>query len=411
MRGLKLDGSRNRHKSSGIFSQLIQQEPPHFFFKTNGEQIVMKQGNGASSTNVPTPLKNVQRFLHAPQNRFFPNERSIRDWQWLIDSMDMLGLGFEIWDPSGRLLAFNKTINHMQPGLRSVADLGVSYEKLTRQNLIEHKILIESGQANTWLKHRLKVRGKNNEPTLYALSGDHWVHTYETKTQDGFILVVWIDVTQLVRKSRVLEAINRELAYQSMTDGLTGLANRRRFDQALVAEQVLARARTMPMSLLMIDIDHFKKYNDHYGHVAGDACLRRVASLLAKCTRRSSDLIARYGGEEFVLFLPGSDAECAKDIAQECLSALAQAAIPHAASPTGKQVSFSIGIATLSPGMPLEASLLLNAADRALYRAKENGRNNYCIAEQKDWEFSASQIQEVDRSQPDVRLVDAIIGT
>ena len=194
------------------------------------------------------------------------------------------------------------------------------------------------------------------------------------------------------------------MAHQSTTDGLTGLANRRRFDQALVAEQLLARSRKMPMSLLMIDIDHFKKYNDYYGHLAGDECLRRVASLLAQCTRRSGDLVARYGGEEFVLFLPGSDMQCAKEIAKECLNSLAAAAIPHAASPTSKQVSFSIGIASLMPDMPgmhLDASLLLSAADRALYRAKESGRNCFCVAEEDDWTSSEASLAVADHGGND----------
>lgn len=390
MRGLKLDGLKNRHRIPGSFSQLIPFEPRYSLFKSGSKQIELMHGNGAHAIADHVHFKNAIQLKHQIHDRFQASTRSMHDWQWLIDSMDVLGLGFEIWDPYDRLLAFNQTINKMQANLRTVSDLGESYEKLTRKNLAEHKILTEAGKAAEWLKHRLKERRKHTGPILYALPGDHWIHSYETRTQEGFLLVVWIDVTQLIRKSRILEAINRELAHQSTTDGLTGLANRRRFDQALVAEQLLARARTMPMSLLMIDIDHFKKYNDHYGHLAGDECLRRVASLLAKCTRRSGDLVARYGGEEFVLFLPGSDTQCAREIAQECLDSLALAAIPHAASPTSKYVSFSIGIASLLPGMPLDARLLLNAADRALYRAKENGRNCFSIAESNDWKSSES---------------------
>lgn len=324
------------------------------------------------------PRQNPQARAQC-QNKFPSN------WHALIDVLDELGLGFEVWNPFDQLLAFNKTINQMQPGLRSQIDLGTSYETLLRKNIADHKILVDPAEARDWLSHRLNERHKHNLPSLYSLPGDHWVHSYVTKAKDGFLLDVWIDVTQFIRKSRVLEAINRELAFQSTTDGLTGIANRRRFDQAFNAEQSPGLSRMVPMSLLMIDIDHFKKYNDHYGHVAGDKRLRDVADILARCSRRSGDLLARYGGEEFVLFLPSSDLECATEIAQECLHLLEVAAIPHDASPSGPYLSMSIGVATLMPETTLSASYLLIAADRAMYRAKKNGRNCFCIAQERDW--------------------------
>lgn len=311
-----------------------------------------------------------------------------RDWHWLMSSMDTLGLGLEIWDEHDRLLAFNSKINAFQPGLRSEEQIGECYENVTRMNLARRLLICENGKEQEWLDKRLPNRGWHTEPLLDELDGDHWVNTYETKTPEGLLMVVWVDVTGLVRKSRVLEAINRELAYQSATDGLTGLANRRRFDQALVSEQILDKHHLAPMSLLMLDIDHFKKYNDFYGHLAGDQCLRRIANLLSMCTRRTADLVARYGGEEFVIFLPGSDLLCAQEIAQQCLDLLAETAIAHAASPTSHFVTFSIGIACLVPKSPLNADHLLNAADRALYRAKACGRACFKLAMDEDWSMA-----------------------
>ncbi len=319
--------------------------------------------------------------------------KPLPDWQWLVNSMDMLGLGLEIWNEQGRLLAYNNKINALQAGLRPPQYIGKTYEEVIRMNLERHLIVTEEGAEKAWLAQRLLARGKHTEPFLVQLKGDHWVNLHETTTPDGFLMVVWVDLTNLVRKARVLEAINRELAHQSSTDGLTGLANRRRFDQALVTEEISCNHKVVPMSLLMVDIDHFKQYNDHYGHAAGDECLRSVASLLAKCTRRAGDLVARYGGEEFVIFLPGSDLKRAQEIARQCLAMLRKAAMPHAASPTSDRVSFSLGVASLVPQTAMNANLLLKAADRALYRAKESGRACYKVADKKDWDINCETTQ------------------
>ena len=124
-----------------------------------------------------------------------------------------------------------------------------------------------------------------------------------------------------------------------------------------------------------MDIDHFKRYNDHYGHVAGDACLRQVAQALARCVRRADELAARYGGEEFVLLLPGCTLADARAVAQHCMDAIAQIALPHATSCTAQHLTLSIGIASLCPIAGTDPTILVDAADAALYRAKNAGRN------------------------------------
>jgi diguanylate cyclase (GGDEF)-like protein len=135
----------------------------------------------------------------------------------------------------------------------------------------------------------------------------------------------------------------------------------------------------------MVDIDYFKRFNDRYGHLAGDDCLRLVASVLSQCARRAGEVAARYGGEEFVLLLPGADAERACETAQKCLEKMQSEAVPHAASPVSQQVTFSIGVATLQPDFQSEASALVNAADVAMYRAKSAGRACYLVASSEDW--------------------------
>ena len=135
----------------------------------------------------------------------------------------------------------------------------------------------------------------------------------------------------------------------------------------------------------MVDIDHFKNYNDHYGHLAGDECLRRVARVLGHSVRRAGEMVARYGGEEFVMLLPGADIAHACDTAQKCLERMAQEALPHAASPTAPHLTLSIGVACLLPDTSVEASKMVNAADAAMYRAKTGGRARFEVAGDSDW--------------------------
>jgi len=167
---------------------------------------------------------------------------------------------------------------------------------------------------------------------------------------------------------------NRQLERLAMHDALTGLANRRCFDETLHQEFARARRNGTALALLMIDVDHFKAYNDHYGHLAGDACLQQVAQRLSSCVRRPPDLLARYGGEELAVVLPETDAAGAVAVAQAMLVSLGQEPIAHRASPF-QQVTVSIGIASVS-GSPRDSEqALLACADQALYTAKAAGRN------------------------------------
>ncbi len=171
-----------------------------------------------------------------------------------------------------------------------------------------------------------------------------------------------------------LEASNAKLAELSSTDGLTGVNNRRGFDGALDAEWRRAARNGYSLALAMLDVDHFKSYNDHYGHQAGDQCLRTVAGLIAAHARRTTDVVARYGGEEFALLAPATNETDALEIAEGICAALAALALPHAKSPYGV-VTISIGVATLLPDEALSSEMLIQRADRAMYQAKRDGRN------------------------------------
>lgn len=180
-----------------------------------------------------------------------------------------------------------------------------------------------------------------------------------------------------VTQQQLLDS-NQQLERLAMHDALTGLANRRRFNETLAQEVGRARRSGRPLALLMIDIDHFKRYNDSHGHLAGDACLQQVAQRLAGCTRRPPDLLARYGGEELAAILPDTDCAGAARVAQAMLDCLALEPLAHADSPFEK-VTVSIGVAS-ARGCDLDNSeALLARADQALYVAKETGRNRLHI--------------------------------
>lgn len=158
-------------------------------------------------------------------------------------------------------------------------------------------------------------------------------------------------------------------------DGLTGVKNRRAFDEYCEREWLRAVRDRHPVSLLMIDIDHFKDFNDHYGHVAGDECLKAVAKTLAEAIERPADLLSRYGGEEFVCLLPETDSGGAANVAEKMRENISALRIPHAFSSVSDVVTISIGVATALPSRDLPAELLLKAADDQLYEAKRAGRN------------------------------------
>lgn len=171
-----------------------------------------------------------------------------------------------------------------------------------------------------------------------------------------------------------LMKLNDALRYMSMYDQLTGLANRRYFDDSLKREFLLAQREKAPLSLLMCDLDDFKLYNDTYGHLAGDDCLSAAASAIASVSKRPTDLACRYGGEEFTVILPKTDLNEAKMIAEKIREILANRQIPHKASRVSEYVSLSLGVSTYR-GQFKNCTELTNAADHALYLAKEHGRN------------------------------------
>lgn len=203
-------------------------------------------------------------------------------------------------------------------------------------------------------------------------------HDETTWEPIGFVNVVR-DVTARKAAEEELNRAFRLVENLAMADGLTGVANRRRFEEKMDKEWRRAMRDGSMLSVLMIDVDHFKPYNDLYGHVMGDSCLRQVAMAAQEVIHRSSDLFARYGGEEFVAVLPNTDSGGAQLVAEQIRRTVELLGLPHAGSSRGV-VTVSIGCATKTLGHESISTVLVDAADQALYQAKSAGRNRVEVA-------------------------------
>lgn len=192
-----------------------------------------------------------------------------------------------------------------------------------------------------------------------------------------FGLIVLSQLRQRMVMSRELRRAHQSMREMALTDSLTGLGNRRRLDNALPHEIRLAQRQESPLSLIMIDVDYFKRYNDRYGHAGGDDCLSAVGGAIQQAVKRPGDLAVRYGGEEFTVLLPNTDSAGATQVAEDILRAIRSLNIEHSEHPLGK-VTASAGIATQLPGIEdVTPASLLKSADACLYAAKQSGRNRW----------------------------------
>lgn len=183
------------------------------------------------------------------------------------------------------------------------------------------------------------------------------------------------DITERKNTEEKLIVLQKELEELSFKDGLTGIPNRRMFDSIMEVEWENAVRNRQPLSLIMLDIDYFKQYNDHYGHIQGDDCLRRVAKVLSAAATRSKDFIARFGGEEFVVVLPETDAQAAMNVAERCRSLIFKEQIFHENSQISQLLTVSLGVGTITPSRKDQLMHFVEEVDQKLYHAKQRGRN------------------------------------
>jgi diguanylate cyclase (GGDEF)-like protein/PAS domain S-box-containing protein len=225
--------------------------------------------------------------------------------------------------------------------------------------------------------------GTDHEADYRALTkdGDYiWirdvVHVVRDESGSVEALVGFMfDISERKKNEVKLVHLQKELEELSYKDGLTGVANRRMFDKVFDSEWANARRNHKPLSLVMLDIDYFKQYNDQYGHIQGDDCLRAVARTLTGAVHRPRDFIGRFGGEEFVLILPETDEVSAKQIAEKCRLLIQQQQIPHENSSVSDVLTISLGVGTMIPGRADDKKAFVEAVDQCLYKAKDMGRD------------------------------------
>ncbi len=227
--------------------------------------------------------------------------------------------------------------------------------------------------------------GESLEQDIYYPVGDsYWYHFVAVRLGDGFAITIR-DITSRKKIELALQEANQKLKGLANIDSLTQIANRRCFDARLQKEWEVLAQQQRPLTLIMFDIDGFKLYNDHYGHLAGDDCLVQIAQAVYQYTRhqdlrRSIDLVARYGGEEFVVLLSGKDLATGIQVAERIQQGIYRLKIPHEYSLVREIVTVSLGIASVIPSLEVQPNYLIELADQALYDAKQQGRDRYCIS-------------------------------
>ncbi len=234
------------------------------------------------------------------------------------------------------------------------------------------------------------ISGVDHEADYRALTinGEYiWIRdvVHVVRKPDGEVdsLVGFMfDISERKRQEQELETLKKQLEEYSYQDGLTGIANRRFFEDCYQREWLNAQREQKPLTLMLLDIDYFKQYNDYNGHILGDACLKQIAQLLKKNVSRPRDLVARFGGEEFILVLPDTSQDAAIEIVERILQSIRTADICHSSSPLDQRLSVSLGVKTIVPMFNHDKMTFLKEVDQNLYLAKEQGRNGYVIQDE-----------------------------
>lgn len=225
--------------------------------------------------------------------------------------------------------------------------------------------------------------GVDHEADYRALTKDNgyvWIRdvVHVVRNENGEVdslIGFMFDISERKKTEEKLISLQKELEALSFKDGLTGIANRRMFDSSLDTEWTSAYRSNQPLSLIVLDIDFFKQYNDLYGHIQGDKCLTNVAQTLNLAAARPRDIAARFGGEEFVLLLPETDESAALKVAERCHRLIKKLKVPHKKSSVSQFVTASIGVGTINPSAEMGPKNFIEAVDKLLYAAKQTGRN------------------------------------
>jgi diguanylate cyclase (GGDEF)-like protein len=341
---------------------------------------------------VAYPLT-VGLMMHGLSTRLSDKRRALERSERLVrHTLGAIEAGIVLYDSEDRLLLCNEAFKSLHQPIAAMLQPGQERSKILRAAAAHGLVPEAAAHGENWVSEQIRAATELGPRPAYSreLPGGRWSRILDRRLPDGSLLTFSTDVTDMVQRERDLQRLNAErdeyalqlrevnarLELLTQTDALTGVANRRLFDQRLKEEWQRSRRDGSSLALVMLDVDHFKNFNDYHGHLEGDACLRRLGQALQSCARRTGEVVARYGGEEFALLLPNTSLEEANIVAQRCLCAVDEQAIAHGASPSGTHVTVSLGVAALCPQhhRPAATDLVL-LADRALYAAKHSGRH------------------------------------
>ncbi|MEH6452770.1 MAG: diguanylate cyclase, partial [Psychromonas sp.] len=281
-------------------------------------------------------------------------------------AVDSINVNFMDLTDSHEVVLFRSGIKEFKKSYQAP----FSYQK-SLQNISGRQWAIEATPSSIYMQQR-----RGNFPFAISFFGILSI------LLAAIVIYVLIAQKRLIKqtvleKTKDLNEAKKQLEILTLTDSLTNIGNRRSFDERLILEWKRAQRGDTSLCLILIDIDYFKLFNDHYGHIAGDNCLIQVAFMLQKSFPRSTDFVARYGGEEFVVLL--SDSVDSYKVAERCRQNIAALRIEHEASTVAKYITISLGVSTLIPSQQCEIVDFINSADRALYAAKEAGRNQVIV--------------------------------
>lgn len=333
-----------------------------------------------STMKVPVRGADGKPVALITHNRDITDERALQadltaTRSRLTAALEQMADGLAMFDNDGRLVFCNELYRSFFPLTRDLRTPGAQLRMILKASVGRGEQLdIPPEHLEQWIEDVMSSLRRPMEEEVHRYDGQ-WLHVRSTPMSDGNAMVVVSDITTLKHAQLELREMTRKLEVQATVDGLTGLSNRRAFDDYFLRELEQTLADGMPISLILVDVDRFKAFNDVYGHLAGDDCLRQVALLLHENAKRSTDIVARYGGEEFVAVLPEADEAGGLSVAEDICRAVRDLAMPHRGSEKGI-VTVSIGVATYGgEDEERSAAELLGRADEALYAAKGNGRD------------------------------------
>lgn len=299
--------------------------------------------------------------------------------------IDALNLGVIVVDFDERIVIWNQWMTRSSG--KEFSDV-IGQRLFDVMNIAEQTRLVEAVRcALDMRQHQVLSQSLNRSPLpLFVRNGrrlteerlQQSIQVAPLMMDEGDYAMIQVHaINSSIARERVLRRYTEEFRNNAYLDPLTSLWNRRRFNESITSELIRARRSGTPLGLIMLDVDHFKLYNDHYGHGGGDECLRKVSAALQKAIHRSTDVAARYGGEEFVILLPMTDADGVRQVAEDVVRCVRDLKVPHEKSMVSEYVTVSVGAVCVDKVETDLKDELINSADKALYAAKKAGRNQY----------------------------------